>query len=133
MRCLEIEKETVWYCSCKGKVERLTESGGHTGEYIKQFSKPIAFRCNILPVRSKGGSVRLGGKVDEIDIGLDLEYSRILICDDITLPIKEEDVLFLEKKPKFDENNYPLHDYKVVAIVRSLNVLEIAANKVECL
>lgn len=131
MRCLEIEKKTVWYCSYKGKVERISENGLHTGEYIKSFSKPVAFKCNILPVKSKGGSVKLGGKVDELPIGLDLSYSRVLICDNINLPIKEEDVLFLEKKPKFDENDYPLHDYKVVAIVRSLNVLEIAANRVD--
>ena len=131
MRCLEIEKRVAWFCPYKGKVERLTEKGRHTGEYIKQFGKPMMFRCNVLPVRSKGGSVRLGGKINELDIGLDLDYSRVIICDDITIPVKEEDVLFLEKKPEFDDNNYPLHDYRIVAIVRSLNILEIAANKVE--
>lgn len=130
MRCLELEKKTVWYCPYIGKNERITESGLHTGEYIKQFGKAVPFKCNVLPVRSKGGSVRLGGIINELDIGLDLNYSRILISDDPNLSIKEEDVLFLDKKPKC-RDNYPLYDYRIVAIVRSLNVLEIAANKVE--
>ena len=43
----------------------------------------------------------------------------------------ETTVLFVDKKPEYDDNGLPLYDYVVKRVSRSLNVIAIAIKRVD--
>lgn len=55
-------------------------------------------------------------------------YDRVIVTDDMTCPIDEQTVLFIDKVP---EAQNPVHDYVVKRVAKSLNSISIAISKVD--
>lgn len=58
-----------------------------------------------------------------------ISYDKVIITDDMTCPIDENTVLFIDKKPEYKDGR-PLYDYVVKQIAKSLNLVSIAVSKV---
>ena len=63
--------------------------------------------------------------------GKELKYDKVIVLDDITCPIDENSVLFVDKQPEKDDDGNLLFDYIVKKVARSLNSVSIAISKVE--
>ncbi len=93
-----------------------------TGETKVGYAAPVQFRANVSAARGESSSD---------PFGIDLSYDKTMVSCDMTLPIDELSVLFVDKKPEFDAggNSANIADYKVVKVAKSLNSLLIAIKK----
>ena len=57
-------------------------------------------------------------------------YDKVLITDDMSCPIDENTVLFVDKEPEFSQEGVPLFDYRVRRVAKSLNNISYAISKV---
>ena len=93
-----------------------------TGETKVGYAAPVQFRANVSAARGESSSD---------PFGIELSYDKTMVSCDMTLPIDELSVLFVDKKPEFDDggNLANTADYKVVNVAKSLNSLLIAIKK----
>ena len=54
----------------------------------------------------------------------------MIVTDDLTCPIDENSVLFVDKLPEYSEDGTPLYDYVVKRVAKSLNAIAYAIQKV---
>ena len=94
-----------------------------TGETMVGYAAPVQFRANVSAARGESSSD---------PFGIDLSYDKTMVSCDMTLPIDELSVLFVDKKPEFDAggNLANTADYKVVKVAKSLNSVLYAIRKV---
>ena len=59
------------------------------------------------------------------------DYDKVIVLGNADCPINENSVLFVDKKPEYDQNGDPLFDYTVKRVARSLNSVSYAIRKVE--
>ena len=119
MRCLEINKRRLWYALYLGRTAN-TENGFETGEYSNSYSDPVAFRANVSPAAGRVG----------IDVfGESLDYERVIVCDYVDLPVKEDSILFIEHEPEQNSSGNWNYDYIVKRISRSINSVAIAVSR----
>ena len=59
-----------------------------------------------------------------------ISYDKVIVTDDLTCPIDENTVLFIDKSPEYDDDGNPLYDYIVKRVARSLNSISYAVSKV---
>lgn len=85
-----------------------------TGDYTVEYEKPVQFLASVSAAR---------GEASTDPFGVNVEYDKTMCSCNMELPIDELSVLFVDKKPEYDENgsltNKP--DYKVVKVAGSLN------------
>ena len=122
MRCMERNKREFAYCLFKGEQLVVDSDGYETGEKTVVYTYPVTFRANISPAT---------GRTSVEQFGNSLQYDNVIVTDDLTCPIDEHSVLFVDKSPEFDEDGTPLFDYVVKKVARSLNSISIAVRKVE--
>lgn len=93
-----------------------------TGECTAGYKKPVLFKANVSPARSEASTD---------PFGVDVKYDKAICSCDLELPIDELSMLFVDKKPQYDEEGNLLNvpDYKVVKVAKSLNSLLIAIKK----
>lgn len=117
MRCLNRNKQVVWYSTYLKKIPNTDTNGNLTGTYITQYSPPFKGYFNVST--SKGTS--------DINLfGTDISYSKTLVTTDIECPIDENSRLWIGVSP---ENNEP-HNYEVTAVARSINSIKYAIKEV---
>ena len=58
------------------------------------------------------------------------DYDRILVTDDVDIPINENSVLFIDTVPIISDNNISNFDYEVRRVARSFNSVSIAIKRV---
>lgn len=116
MRALERNKQPIYYALFEGKTPIVDEYGNSTGEYRISYGAPIPYRLNVSAARGEY-ETRLFGEMED--------YDKVLVTDDLSLPIVETSVLWIDtldtEKP---------HDYVVKKVARSLNSISIAVSKV---
>lgn len=85
-----------------------------TGDYTIGYADPIKFRANVSAAR---------GEASTDPFGVSTEYDKTMSDCNMVLPINELSMLFVDKKPEFDEsgNLTSKPDYKVVKVAKSLN------------
>lgn len=121
MKIMERNKSRLYYLLYLGK-ERLTnEDGDDTGETRVLYSKPVAIRANVSAAT---------GTAQVEQFGNFISYDKVIVTDDLSLPIDENSVLFVDKEPEFDEKGDPLFDYTVKRVAKSLNSISYAVSKV---
>lgn len=122
MKCLHRNKKSLYYCLYLGE-EYLTDGeGNETGEKVVRYSAPVYLEANISPATGNTSVEQFGNSV---------QYDKVIVLDDVSCPINEYSVLFVDKEPEFDENGDPLFDYIVKKVAPSLNSVSIAIAKVE--
>ena len=119
MRVLERNKQTIYYATYVSETAN-TESGYETGENTITYSTPVAIRVNVSPAR---------GRVNVELFGDSLDYDRVVVTDDLTCPISETSVLWVDSVP--DQNGKVPYDYIVRKVAKSLNSISYAISRVE--
>lgn len=123
MRTLARNRRKFYYYLYKGKVPLYDTNGNRTGEYTLTYCPAVKCRGNI-----SAGS----GDVQVELFGTDVQYSKVIVLDDVKCPIDETTLLCVDIEPQpYDEMGVPAYDYYVTAVAKSLNSVAIAINKVK--
>lgn len=120
MKCLKRNKQFFYYAAYLGKEPLRDETGHLTGEYKIQYDKPVQISGNISPAQ--------GNAQSEI-FGIDVKYERVIVIDDLSCPINEYSILFIEVQPFMNEHGDFNNDYVVKAVAHSLNSISIAIGR----
>ena len=122
MRALERNKTSFYYALYLGKEENVDADGNATGTYTILYSNPVECRGNIS---ASSGSVQVE------QFGNDLQYDRVIVLDNVNVPIDENSVLWVDKEVEHDKYGNPMFDYVVKKVARSLNSVSFAISKVK--
>lgn len=125
MKALKRNKQTFWYAnlSTTAQPEPLIDDyGNETGEMGLTYDLPTEFHANISAAR---------GTADLDAFGINANYSKTIVTDNLTLPVDKSTILWIDKEPDSNgESGAIKHDYVVVAVAKSLNSLTIAVKEV---
>lgn len=144
MRCLERNKRTFWYCLYTGKEAIVDEYGNETSECRPIYSEAVEMEANISPATGMSNTEQFGNLES---------YDKVIVTDNLSCPIDENTVLFIDKEPEYTEvdshtvdegdalyaddevtpvsYSVPAYDYVVKRVAKSLNVVSIAVSKVK--
>lgn len=144
MKALVRNKQKFYYALYVGSEPIIDEYGNETGDQIVTYSAPVEMWANISPATGFSQTEQFGG--------LD-SYDKVIVTDDLTCPIDEHSVLFIEIEPETTtaatheviESNtvlgddeivqktmeVPKYDYIVKRVAKSLNSISIAIRKVD--
>ena len=117
MRALKRNKRTFWYALYGQEVELTDADGNYTGETEIGYGDPVECKANISPATGQSNMEMFGNLTD---------YDRVIVSDDLTLPIDENSVLWIDRTPTDGT-----HDYVVRRVAKSLNSVAIAVRKVD--
>lgn len=117
MKLLERNCRTVYYCQYVGKTPLTDDDGYETGEFTVTYTDPVPIRVNVSPAT---------GTAQMMMFGTLISYDKVLVTDDMSCPITEDSVLFVDKEPEFDAKGQPMYDYAVRRVAKSINVISIA-------
>ena len=120
MRILERNKSSFWYLLYKGIEVVTDEYGNETGETTVLYGDAVEMRANVSAAT---------GNAQVEQFGSFTGYDRVIVTDDLSCPIDENTVLFLDKDPEYDGTK-PLYDYIVKRVAKSLNSISYAVSKV---
>lgn len=122
MKLLRRNLSTVWYCLYKGREPILDEEGCETGETRILYRRPKRLLCSVSPAAGSAQAYLFGNLT---------AYDKVLVTDELSCPIDENTVLFIDKRPAFSEEGVPLGDYRVRRTARSINYISYAVSRVE--
>lgn len=135
MKLLRRNTKVYFYASYIGKSEIKDENGFYTGESKLDYSPVKTVRGNLSPVT--------GGVTSEA-FGTFTDYNAVLVTDDMSCDVKENDILWLTKPPmlyvspdSFPSENTKMQDTNsrkngiVKRIARTKNVLSVAVKLYE--
>lgn len=135
MRSLKKDQQNLWYSTYAGQItEYYRDSDGNIiydeidGELIPRikceragYNNPVPFDINVSAGK---------GTAQEEVFGTDVDFTRSICTTDLSLPIDERSIVWIESEPKYladgtvDPNSA---DYKVAAKpAKGLNSLMIA-------
>lgn len=146
MRDLKRNQTKFWYCLLIPDTQEalIDENGNETGELIPAYKKSVSMMANISPATGQN-QVEQFGNLDS--------YDKVIVTCDLTCPIDENTVLFIDKKPEYTEvqtheivegqalyaedeivektYELPKYNYIVKRVSKSLNSISIAVRKVD--
>lgn len=134
MRCLERDKRLVYAAFFVDKKPVVDEQGRLTGRYDVERTEPVPL---LLSVSASKGSA------ENSPFGIDLDYDRTLVVEDLSLPVDESTVFWIDNVFRADAPddevdpgfNRPLsdrpHDYTVKRVARTSNSVAVAVKHVE--
>lgn len=144
MITLDRNLRTFHYCLYDSEVPLYDEDNDESGETLITYAEAVAVRANISAATGSSQVEQFGNFIS---------YDKVIVTDDINIPIDENTVLFVDKEPEyreivtgtetvFDEElqkdvekdvvvKLPLYDYIVKRVARSLNSVSIAISKVK--
>ena len=124
MRNLKKNKRQLYVLNFLGEEEVKDSQGNYTGEKIIKYKPKKVFEAHISGARGSSESEVFGVKID-------YDKSFILTKSEFAkLGITENSVFFVDIKPKYDNNQNPLYDYRVERIAETINEVAIAITKV---
>lgn len=121
MKTMERNKQRFFYLLYDRKKPVKDEDGNETGEETVIYKEAVSFRANVSAATGASQVEQFGNLTG---------YDKVIVTDDLTCPIDENSVLFLDKEPEYDEDGKPLYDYMVKRVAKSLNSVSIAVTKV---
>ena len=123
MRCLSRNKRTFYYAIYQGETEIVDDYGNATGQYTVAYGNPVQMYANVSAAR---------GTADAELFGINTVYDKVIVTDDMSCPIAESSILWLDAEPTIVEGATETpHDYIVTRVAKSLNSIAIAVRKVE--
>lgn len=121
MKLMKRNLTPVYYCLYSDRQPIMDDDGYETGEYGVGYGKAVKLMCSVSPATGYAQAEMFGSLES---------YDKVLITDDMTCPIDENTVLFIDKEPEF-EGGKPKFDYKVRRVAKSLNAISYAVSKVK--
>lgn len=124
MRTAQRNMTAFWYRLYFDKEELTDEYGNATGEYAVCYTAPVKAFANISPATG-ASSIEQFGTLEN--------YDKVLVTTDMTLPIDEDSVLYIDTLPVQDETTHEWspHDYLVKRVAKSINGISVAVSKVK--
>lgn len=122
MKVMERNKSTFYYMLYVRTEVIVDDEGYETGEKKVVYDEAVSMRANISPATGQSNVEQFGNLEN---------YDKVIVTDDLTCPIDENSVLFIDKSPDYDEEGNPLYDYTVKRVAKSLNSISIAVSKVK--
>lgn len=116
MRTVHRDKRPVAYAHYEGVTEIL-DNGDHTGEWEVHYSEPVRTLMNV-----SGGR----GQADVAMFGLECNFARTAVTQDLDTPFDTETVFWVECDP--DTSPY---NYRVTAVARTINQVVLALAEVD--
>ena len=98
----------------------MSDDGYETGQMSVKYKDAVKMLANIFSV---------SGAAQVEQFGQFVSYDKVIVTDDMSCPISEDTVLFVDKEPEYDGEK-PLYDYVVKRVAKSLNSISIAISKV---
>lgn len=120
MKTMERNKTTFWYMTYVGSAPVLDEYGNEIGTEVT-YNPPVMLRANISPATGSSQVEQFGSLAG---------YDKVIVTDDVSCPIDENSVLFIDKAVEITDDGKPLYDYTVKRVARSLNSVSYAVTKV---
>lgn len=122
MKTLARNKKTLYYALQKEIKGVDDEYGNFSGQYDIEYYTPVETQMNISPAR---------GEAILEQFGISEQYDKVVVTDDMSCPIAEDSVLWLDTVPEIvnGETATPF-DYLVIRVAKSLNCIAIAVKKV---
>lgn len=121
MKTMERNKVPFWYLLYDKKEPVIDEYGNETGDYRVVYKEAVQRKENISAAT---------GSAQVKQFGNFISYDKVIVTDDLSCPIDENSVLFIDKEPEYDSDGNPLYDYIVRRVARSLNSISYAVSKV---
>ena len=119
MKALARNKQTIYYALYKGKEKVYDANGLYTGDHKPSYEEPVKMRMNVSAARGSA-SVEM--------FGVNTNYSKVLVTDDMSCPIEETSVMWVGHTPNETADNY---NYRVVRVGKSLNSIVYAISEIE--
>lgn len=122
MKIMERNKRTLWYLLYDRKAPAVDAEGNEAGEEIIVYKPAVALRANVSPASGSSQVEQFGNLAG---------YDKVIVTDDMSCPIDENTVLFVDKEPEYREaDGKPLYDYIVKRVAKSMNIIAYAVTKV---
>ena len=121
MKIMERNKQSFFYCLFNTSQAVINAEGDETGEYKVTYKAEVEMKANISAAT---------GYAQVEQFGNFITYDKVIVTDDMSCPIDENTVLFIDKAPEYDKDGNPLFDYTVRRVAKSLNSIAIAVSKV---
>lgn len=121
MKTMEQNKTPFWYLLYDKKVPVMDDDGNETGDYRVIYKEAVQRKENISAAT---------GSAQVEQFGNFISYDKVIVTDDLSCPIDENSVLFIDKEPEYDPDGNPLYDYIVKRVAKSLNSISYAVSKV---
>lgn len=121
MKILERNKMALWYQLYDRKEIVEDEYGNETGGSRLIYKPAVKLRANVSSATGTAQIEQFGNFAG---------YDKVIVTDDLTCPIDENSVLFVDKLPEYSEDGTPLYDYVVKRVAKSLNAIAYAIQKV---
>jgi len=124
MRLLKKNTKPFYYALYEGLEMLQSDAGYYTGEKRIKYSDPVQIRGNISAVTGESVVAEFGTYDD---------YSKVILLTDMTCPIDENSILWIDTVPTYDgEGNLTnTADYVVRHVAKTLNVVAYAIAKVD--
>lgn len=124
MRCLNKNKQTVYYATFSTKTEIKDSNNFVTGEYTMTYSNPVLLKAHVSEA---------SGVSSTAEYGIDKSYSKRMIVDNMSCPIIETSILWVDTMPTIATcgTTTTPHDYIVSLISKSLNTITYGLKKVD--
>ena len=71
------------------------------------------------------------GSAQAEQFGNALMYDKVIVTDDINIPIDENTVLCIDSPPKYTDDGNLIYDYVVSRVARSINSVSIAVTRAD--
>lgn len=120
MRIMERNKQRFWYLLFD-RTEPVKDEYGNETDPEVVYKDAAEMRANVSAATGASQVEQFGSLTG---------YDKVIVTDDLSCPIDENTVLFLDKEPVYNEDGKPLYDYMVRRVAKSLNSVSIAVTKV---
>lgn len=120
MTSLDLNKRTIYYSLYSGVTDAVDTNGDKTGEKEKSYTAPVGLRVNVSAAR---------GTADVEQFGISEDYDRTITTTDLSCPIQEDTVLWIDSVPGATAASVP-YNYRVVKVAKSINSIQYAVKEV---
>ena len=121
MKTMKRNQVPFWYLLYDRKEDLKDEYGNESGESAIIYKPAVKMEANVSAAT---GSAQVG------QFGNFAGYDKVIVTVDLSCPIDENSVLFIDKEPEYAEDGTPLYDYIVKRVAKSLNSISYAVSKV---
>ena len=121
MMCLAQNKQKFYYAVYSGMSDTVDSNGNYTGAKTKTYGSPVEMWANISAAR---------GDATVEQFGVDDNYSRTIVTDDLSCPIDTDSKLWIGTPAVDSGGNVLQHNYRVVRVAKSLNSITYAIREV---
>lgn len=121
MKTMKRNQVPFWYLLYDKKEGLTDEWGNETGEFAVIYKPAVQMKANVSAATGYAQVEQFGNFAG---------YDKVIVTDDLSCPIDENSVLFVDKEPEYAKDGAPLYDYIVKRVAKSLNSVSYAVSKV---